>query len=193
MWLVVGLGNPGPKYALTRHNVGFMAIDILLKACGNPPIKEDFKSVISKFKWEGQEVVTLQPQTYMNLSGEAVQATAAFYKIPPQQVIVIHDEVDLPFMGFKIQQNRGAGGHNGIKSVSEKLATNDYIRIRLGVGRSPHPEMSTADFVLQKFNSDEMAKLPEMLEKCVDAIEMIITEGVAKASTTYNSKINGGA
>lgn len=186
MWLVVGLGNPGAKYALTRHNVGFMAVDFIHEACGKPPVKNDFNSVISKFKWEGQDVVTAEPLTFMNLSGEAVQALAAFYKIPPQQIIIIHDEVDLPFMGFKIQQNRGAGGHNGIKSVSEKLGTNDYVRVRLGVGRPPHPEMQTADFVLQKFSSEEMAKLPELLEKTVDAVEMIITEGVAKASTRFN-------
>jgi PTH1 family peptidyl-tRNA hydrolase len=185
-WLIVGLGNPGAKYALTRHNIGFMAVDLLHKACGNPPTKEDFKAVVSKFKWEDQEVVTCMPQTYMNLSGESVQPLAQFYKIPPQQVIVIHDEVDLPFGGFKIVQNRGAGGHNGLKSINEKLGTNDYIRIRLGVGRPPHPEMSTADYVLQKFNSEEMAKMPELLEKCADAIEMIITSGVQKASTQFN-------
>lgn len=186
-WLIVGLGNPGPKYALTRHNAGFLAIDILHKACGQPPTKEDFKAVVSKFKWEGQDVVTAQPQTFMNLSGESVQPLMQFYKVLPENLIVLHDEVDLPFATMKIQKNRGPGGHNGIKDISQRLGTNDYIRVRLGVGKSANPEISMADHVLQKFSADEMPALPGFLEKAVDAVESILSEGLAKASTKFNS------
>jgi PTH1 family peptidyl-tRNA hydrolase len=187
VWLVVGLGNPGNQYALNRHNIGFLATEVLLKACGHPPSKTEFKSFVSKFMWEGEDVITLRPQTYMNRSGEAVQEIMHFYKIPLDNLIVIHDDIDQPFAGFKIHKNRGHGGHNGIRDISEKMASPDYIRIKLGVGRPPHPKMNVADYVLQNFTSEEMAALPPLLEKTVDAIETIITEGVQIASTRFNA------
>ena len=108
-WLIAGLGNPGKEYTLTRHNVGFMAIEFLLKSCSQPPVKTEFKSSTSKFMWEGEEVMTLRPLSFMNRSGEAVQAALSFYKIPLENLIVIHDDIDQPFGGFKIQKNRGHG------------------------------------------------------------------------------------
>lgn len=186
MWLIVGLGNPGAKYALTRHNIGFMAIDVLLRSLGAPDSKSDFKGLVNKFRWEDQEVVTVKPQTYMNLSGDSVRPLMDFYKISPENLIVIHDEIDIPFQSMRLQKNRGAGGHNGIKDIHAKVGTSDYIRLKLGVGRPPHPEMAVPDYVLQRFSDEEMKALPEFLEKAVDAVEAVLREGLSKASTTYN-------
>lgn len=186
MWLVVGLGNPGPSYALTRHNAGFMVLDFFLKGLGNPPTKNDFKSVVSKFKIDGEDVLTLQPQTFMNRSGEAVRAISDFYKIPLDNLIVVYDEIDLPFGTIRLQKNRGAGGHNGIKDIIEKMGSNDFTRIRVGVGRPLGPQ-SVADYVLQKFSQDEFEKLPEILNRCGEALESIIFDGLAKASNKFNT------
>lgn len=186
MWLVAGLGNPGAKYALTRHNIGFMAVDYLLRSLEAPSGKTDFKALVNKFKWDGHEIVTAQPQTYMNLSGESVRPLMDFYKISPENLIVVHDEIDIPFGEMRIHKNKSPGGHNGIKSVSEKLGTNDYLRLRLGVGRPPHPEMAVPDYVLQKFSETEMNALPEFLNRAADALEAIIFEGASKAATKFN-------
>ena len=186
-WLIAGLGNPGKEYTLTRHNVGFMAIEFLLKSCSQPPVKTEFKSSTSKFMWEGEEVMTLRPLSFMNRSGEAVQAALSFYKIPLENLIVIHDDIDQPFGGFKVQKNRGHGGHNGIRDISEKLATADYYRIKLGVGRPPHPKMNVADYVLQSFAPEELTALPAILEKAVDAVETLLTEGFDIAATRFNT------
>lgn len=187
MWLVVGLGNPGTKYAFTRHNVGFMAVDFLHQSIGNPPIKTDFKSHIAKFKLDNEEVVTAQPQTYMNLSGEAVQAIMAFYKIDREHLIVLQDDIDQAFGQIKIQKNRGHGGHNGIRDISEKLSSSDYIRIKIGVGRPLNPNIPVADYVLQKFSDEELQTLKPLLEKSIQAIDLLIFEGLQKASTKINS------
>ena len=186
-WLIAGLGNPGKEYTLTRHNVGFMAIEFLLKSCSQPPVKTEFKSSTSKFMWEDEEVMTLRPLSFMNRSGEAVQAALSFYKIPLENLIVIHDDIDQPFGGFKVQKNRGHGGHNGIRDISEKLATADYYRIKLGVGRPPHPKMNVADYVLQSFAPEELTALPAILEKAVDAVETLLTEGFDTAATRFNT------
>ncbi len=186
-WLIAGLGNPGNEYVLTRHNVGFMAIDYLLKSCSQPPSKTEFKSFTSKFMWEDEEVMTIRPQNFMNRSGEAVQAALSFYKISLQNLIVIHDDIDQPFGGFKIQKNRGHGGHNGIRDISEKCASADYYRIKIGVGRPENPKMNVADYVLQSFSSDELAALPPLLKKTVDAVETLLTEGFEIAATRFNN------
>lgn len=186
-WLIAGLGNPGNEYTLTRHNVGFLAIEHLLKSCSQPPNKTEFKSFTSKFMWEGEEVMTIRPQTFMNRSGEAVQGALGFYKIPQGNLIVIHDDIDQPFGGFKIQKNRGHGGHNGIRDISEKLASADYYRIKIGVGRPENPKFNVADYVLQSFSDIEMKELPAMLEKTVDAVETLITEGFEIAATRFNT------
>lgn len=186
MWLVVGLGNPGPKYALTRHNIGFMQIDYFLKSVSGPSLKSDFKAHVAKFKYEDTEVVVAEPQTYMNLSGESVRAIMDFYKIPLEKLLVIHDEVDLPFGQMKLQKNRGHGGHNGIRDITEKMGSADYARLRLGVGRPAHPEMAVADFVLQKFNDEEMTAMPAFLDKAVDALDLIFAKGVQIAANSVN-------
>jgi PTH1 family peptidyl-tRNA hydrolase len=186
MWLVVGLGNPGVQYALTRHNIGFMALDLLAQGLGNPPWREEHRALTCKLKLDDTPVLFAKPMTYMNKSGESVQALLNFYKISVENLIVIHDEVDFPFAQMKIHKNRSAGGNNGIKSISEILGTQDYTRLRLGIGRPPHPEMQVADYVLQKFSAEEQSALPEFLNKAGDAVEALIFDGLSKASTKFN-------
>lgn len=186
MWLIVGLGNPGNEYKLTRHNIGFMAVDYFLQGLGHPPLKNQFKAEISQVKWRDHQLLFCKPQTFMNLSGEAVQPLMGFYKIPMDHLIVIHDEIDQPFNQMKIQKNRGHGGHNGIKSVSGLLGSPDYIRLRLGVGRPENPHIPVPDYVLGKFSKDEFEKMPDFLNRAVDAVESIILDGVQKASTKFN-------
>ncbi len=187
MWLIVGLGNPGNEYKITRHNIGFMAMDSFLHSVSAPPAKNEHKALTWKMKMDGVDVLMAQPQTYMNRSGESVQALMNFYKISPENLIVIHDEIDQPFAQIKIHKNRGNGGHNGVRDITEKLGTMDYARLRLGVGRPSHPGMNVADYVLQKFSNEEMEQLPPFFQKTFDAVESIIFDGVAKASTKFNS------
>lgn len=186
MWLIVGLGNPGSQYQLTRHNIGFMAVDFFLGDKKSSLEKKEFKSFFYKTKTQNTDLFFLKPQTFMNLSGDAVLEITQFYKIPLSNIIVIHDEIDQPFGKMKIQKNRGHGGHNGIRDISAKLGSSDYVRLRLGVGRPPHANMNVADYVLQKFNQDEFADLPNFLERSVQALESIILDGFDKAASKFN-------
>jgi PTH1 family peptidyl-tRNA hydrolase len=190
MWLVVGLGNPGTKYKLNRHNIGFLCIDFWVEALGhsNPRWKTDHQSENFTFEWEGEKICVVKPQTYMNLSGESVQSLMAFYKIPKERLIVIHDEIDQPFNAMKIHKNRGHAGHNGIRSISQLLGSNDYARLRLGVGRPIEPQMSVADYVLQNFSREELENMPAFLNRGCDALEMMIKKGVDQAATHFNGK-----
>lgn len=187
MWLIVGLGNPGGQYALTRHNIGFMAIDFLLKSTGNPPVQNQFKAEIAKFKLGEHQIITVKPQTFMNLSGESVQPLAGYYKVAPERIIVIQDDIDQAFGKMKIHQNRGHGGHNGIKSITQLLGSNNYLRLKLGVGRPENPNIPVADYVLGKFSNEEFTAMPEFLNKALDAVESILNDGHVKAANKYNS------
>lgn len=186
MWLIVGLGNPGAKYSLTRHNIGFMAIDYLHRALEAPTPKTDFKGLVNRFKWQGEEIVTLQPQTFMNLSGDSVRPVMDFFKIPLENLLVIHDEIDQPFARLKIQKNRGHGGHNGIRDITAKMGSMDYGRLRLGVGRPENPNIPVADYVLQRFSDEEFKVLPDFLNGAVDALEAILSQGFAAAANKFN-------
>lgn len=186
MWLVVGLGNPGAKYLLTRHNIGFMALDNFTAGIGNLPSREERKAVTCRFKMEDHEIILAKPQTFMNKSGESVRALLDFYKIALDHLVVLHDDIDQPFGSIKIQRNRGAGGHNGLKSLNEILGTQDYMRIKLGVGRPPHVKMDVADYVLQPFSPPEQAQLSEFLNRSGDALETLIFEGFDKAATKFS-------
>lgn len=187
MWLVVGLGNPGNQYKLTRHNVGFMAIDYLIQGYGNPAVKNQFKAEVAQIKIKDEPVILCKPQTFMNLSGESVQPLLGFYKIPQEKLIVIHDDIDQPFNNMKIHKNRGHGGHNGIRSISGLLGSADYIRLKLGVGRPENPNIPVADYVLGKFSQDEFNQMPDFLNRGCDAIESILFDGIQKASTKFNT------
>ena len=186
MWLIVGLGNPGPKYAFTRHNIGFLCVDLFSQSFGSPPWNEEFKAHICKFKIDDVPVILCKPMTFMNLSGESVQSLSHFFKIPLDKILVIQDDIDQPFGQMRLHKNRGHGGHNGIRSISEKLGTQDYTRLKLGVGRPAHPEMEVADYVLQKFSGEEQNQLTDFLNKAGDAIESVIFDGLNKASTKFN-------
>lgn len=177
MYIIVGLGNPGPRYKLTRHNVGFMVVDALADHFNIQFQESKFNALIAQTKLRlpsGEEdVLLVKPQTFMNLSGEAVQPLLAFYKIPTDKLLVIHDEVDIPFTEMRVQKNRGHGGQNGVRNIHEKIGP-DYSRIRVGVGRPTIPQMGIADHVLQNFSPDEMTKLPDVLgEVCEKALDIL--------------------
>ncbi len=185
MWLVVGLGNPGNEYKWTRHNIGFLCLDVFADK-SRSSWKQEHKAETIKGDFLGQPVILAKPQTFMNLSGESVVSLMNFYKIPKENLLVIHDEIEFPFQKMKFQKNRGHAGHNGVRSISTLLGTADYTRLKLGVGRPAHPEHSVADYVLQKFSKDEVALLGEYLNKACEAIEYYMQEGLQKASTKYN-------
>lgn len=188
MWMVVGLGNPGAEYALHRHNVGFMALDSYCASVGFPKWKNEKQALVTRLKMEDKDVLFVKPQTFMNLSGDSVQTLMHFYKIELEHVIVVHDEIDIGFGAIKIQKNRGAGGHNGLKSINEKLATQDYVRIKLGVGRPAHPGMDIASYVLQDFTNEERTHMHEFMEVAGDAVESLIFDGYDKAATKFTRK-----
>ncbi len=153
MWLIVGLGNPGAEYAATRHNIGFMAIDALAQAAAADRFTAKFQGELASTVWESEKLIFLKPQTYMNRSGKSVQAAMAFYKIPPAQVIVLHDELDLPLGKLRIKKGGGANGHNGLKDIDAMVGA-DYWRIRLGIGH-PGEAARVHGYVLSRFATEE--------------------------------------
>lgn len=185
-FLVVGLGNPGSKYANTRHNIGFMVIDTITAnlSCGKAKLKH--KSEIFEGNVKGAKVLFIKPQTFMNNSGEAVLEIANFYKIAPQNIIVISDDVSLDVGVLRIRRKGSHGGHNGLKSIINLVGSEDIPRIKVGVGKKPHPDYDLADFVLGRFSKEDTPKMQEAIKKCSDAIECIITDGVDKAMNMYN-------
>ncbi len=186
MWLIVGLGNPGSQYKFNRHNIGFMAVDSFVGPEKLKSYKSEFKAEFQKLKFKDEEIFVLKPMTYMNLSGESVQELATFYKIPLDRIVVIHDEIDQPFGKIKVQKARGHGGHNGVRDITAKMGSNDYIRLRLGVGRPSHPGFNVADYVLQNFAKEEQAGLEDLLIQSTLALETIIIDGYAKAANKFN-------
>lgn len=189
MWMVVGLGNPGAKYLMNRHNVGFMALDNFTAGVGDLPSREERKSVTCRFRLDDEEVLFVKPQTFMNKSGEAVRDLMQFYKIELPHLIVLHDEIEIPFGSLRLVKNRGAGGHNGLKSINEALGTQDYLRIRIGVGRPPHPKMDVADWVLQNFSTDEIGRLTPILNAAGDAVESLVFDGYEKSASQFNRNV----
>lgn len=187
MKIIVGLGNPGSKYLLTRHNAGFLVIDALAQRNGAPVFKQEHKALTSKLKIDGIDIILVKPQTYMNLSGESVVSLLNFYKLTPEDLLVVHDEVDLPFGTLKFQEKRGHGGHNGIRSIHSLLGTNEYSRLRVGINRPPHPKMSVADYALQNFSTSEQNELPDLLSLASEGVECFISHGLKKAATQYNN------
>lgn len=197
MKLIVGLGNPGPKYQLTRHNIGFLFIDALVESTGaSRSFKSEFKAETQKLKLGSEQVIVCKPQTFMNLSGESVQPLLKFYNMSVDDLLVVHDEVDVPFAQMKFQRKRGHGGHNGIRNIHQMLGTDDYARLRMGVGRPPvfvgddgekrKAVMETHEWVLNNFSKDEMANMPDYLTKAVEGAEVWCAKGLQMASTTFN-------
>ena len=193
MHLVVGLGNPGKKYEKNRHNVGFMVVERLARAHGLPDFKEKFSAVWAKGEISAgggrHPVALLEPQTYMNLSGDSVQPAAAFLKVDPSRVIVVHDELDLAWRDVRLKVGGGHAGHNGLRSIIQRLGTPEFVRVRVGVGRPPPGwRGDVADFVLNDFDAMERAELPDVVDQAVSAIEQVVASGVAPAMNAVNTK-----
>lgn len=188
MKLIVGLGNPGMQYAATRHNIGFEAIDTIAELRGISVNKSKFKALIGEGKIGTERVVLMKPQTYMNLSGEAVSACANWYKIPLEDIIIIYDDVSLEVGQMRIRASGSAGGHNGIKSLIAHLGTEKFPRIKVGVGEKP-PGWDLADHVLGKFSEEEMKVLCPRLKDIDQAVETIVKKDLNTAMNSYNSKI----
>lgn len=191
--LVVGLGNPGERYQATRHNLGFRVIDLIAERWGRPAFRDKFKGTWAQVELPApsgrEKVFLLKPLTFMNLSGESVQPAAAFFKEPPERVLVLHDELDLPLGRLMLKQGGGAGGHNGLKSVTERLGTPGYLRLRLGIGRPPVEfRGDTADFVLQGFPPPDQPTVDRLLEGAVDAVELLVKEGLQTAMNRVNRR-----
>lgn len=177
--LIVGLGNPGPTYAGTRHNVGAMIVDVLASRL-NVPLKSHKAGAdvaTARLSIGGPAVILAKPRSYMNVSGGPTAALTRFYSVIPDQLIVAHDELDLPFGTIRVKQGGGEGGHNGLKSISSAIGTKDYLRLRFGIGRPPG-RMNPADYVLRSFASAERSELGVLLELAADAAELLITEGL---------------
>lgn len=192
MHLVVGLGNPGRKYERNRHNVGFMAVERLARSHGLSDFREKFSGLFAKGELAiggaRHPVCALEPQTFMNLSGDSVQPAAAFLKVAPAAVIVVHDELDLPWRDVRVKVGGGHAGHNGLRSILGRLGTPDFVRIRIGVGRPPPGfRGEVADYVLSDFDAMESAELPDVLGRACEAVEKVIALGAAKAMTALNA------
>lgn len=185
-WIVAFLGNPGLKYNGTRHNAGFMAADAMEKKLGVSINKMRFKALTQTVDIGGKKVLLMKPQTYMNLSGDAIVQAANFYKVPPERVIVVSDETALPIGRLRIRRGGSAGGHNGLKSVIARLGTDQFPRIRLGVGDKPHPDYDMADWVLSAFKGQDAADMELVAKKAADAVECYITEGADRAMNRFN-------
>ena len=185
-WLVVGLGNPGDKYENTRHNVGFMTADVLAERKGVPVQRLKFKALTTTLTLGGAQVLLMKPVTYMNLSGEAVGEAARFYKIPPERVLVISDDVSLPAGKLRIRRSGSAGGHNGLKNIIAHLGTDAFPRIKVGVGGKPHPDYDMADWVLGKLSGEDKKAVDAAVERAADAVERYIQDGPDKAMSLFN-------
>ena len=185
-WIVAFLGNPGLKYNGTRHNAGFMAADAMEKKLGVSINKMRFKALTQTADIGGKKVLLMKPQTYMNLSGDAIVQAANFYKVPPERIIVVSDETALPIGRLRIRRGGSAGGHNGLKSVIARLGTDQFPRIRLGVGDKPHPDYDMADWVLSAFKGQDAADMELVAKKTADAVECYITEGADRAMNKFN-------
>ena len=185
-WIVAFLGNPGIKYNGTRHNAGFMAADAMEKKLGVSINKMRFKALTQTVDISGKKVLLMKPQTYMNLSGDAIVQAANFYKVPPERVIVVSDETALPIGKLRIRRGGSAGGHNGLKSVIARLGTDQFPRIRLGVGDKPHPDYDMADWVLSAFKGQDAADMELVAKKAADAVECYITEDADRAMNKFN-------
>lgn len=185
-WLIVFLGNPGPRYEFTRHNAGFMAADAMAKEKNLSINKLRFKALTAACTIGGQSVLLMKPQTFMNLSGEAVRQAAAFYKIAPEHIIVVSDEISLPIGKLRIRTKGSAGGHNGLKNIIAQLGTEAFPRIRIGVGAPPHPDYDMADWVLGHFQGEDKKAIDAAVKRAADAVECLIGEGIDRAMSRFN-------
>jgi peptidyl-tRNA hydrolase, PTH1 family len=186
--LIVGLGNPGPRYAATRHNIGYAVVELLALRIGGRSLR--FKShrsrcEIVETRIAGAPVVLARPMSYMNESGGPMYAAARFFKIPVERIVVVHDDLDLPFGILRLKRGGGEGGHNGLRSTTAALGSNQYVRVRFGIGRPPGRQ-NPADFVLREFGSAERKELAYLIDRAADATEAVVTDGLEAAQNEYN-------
>ena len=185
-WLIAGLGNPGPQYVGNRHNVGFMAADELAARMGARLRRDRSRAQVATGRLADVPVVLAKPMTFMNLSGRPVAALRSFYKIPWDRLVVLHDELDVPFGVIRLKMGGGDNGHNGLRSLTAALGTRDYFRVRLGIGRPPG-RMDPADFVLHSFSAAEREHLPRLLARCADAAETLLRQGLQAAQNEFHA------
>ena len=189
MYLVVGLGNPGKQYEMTRHNIGFEVLDYISKEYTIKINKIKHKGLLGEGVIQGERILFLKPQTYMNLSGESVREVACFYKIPVENIIIIYDDISLPTGSVRIRKKGSAGGHNGIKSIIYQLASDDFPRIKLGVGAPRHADYDLKDYVLGHFAKEEADDIISAVKSVPDIITCIIHDGCDKAASKYNKTV----
>jgi peptidyl-tRNA hydrolase, PTH1 family len=185
-WIIAGLGNPGPEYAGTRHNAGHMVLALLAERMGARFKAHRTRNDTAEGRLAGQAVTLARPRSYMNLSGGPVAGLMAFYKLPAQRLVVIHDELDIPFGAVRLKLGGGDNGHNGLRSITSALGTRDYYRVRFGIGRPPG-RMDPAAYVLRDFAAAERKDLPFLIDRAADATEALITKGLAEAQNTYHA------
>lgn len=185
-FLVVGLGNPDTKYEMTRHNAGFMAVDKIAEELNAQVKRLKFKSLIGEAKIGDKKILLMKPSTYMNLSGQAVLEAVNFYKIPMENVIVIYDDISLEPSQIRIRRKGSDGGHNGIKNIIYLTGKDNFPRIKLGVGKKPHPDYDLAAWVLSRFTKDEFQKMTEAYDKCTDIVRDIVNGDIDRAMNKYN-------
>jgi peptidyl-tRNA hydrolase, PTH1 family len=187
-YLIIGLGNPGREYKDTRHNIGFMLIDHLAEKIGARGMKVQSKAIVISGLYEERKLILAKPQTYMNLSGHSVQGLLHFYKIPHANLLVAHDDLDIPYGTIRIRPTGGPGGQRGMANTIELLGTKDFPRLRLGIGRPPG-RMDAKDYVLQDFSKDELKLMPELLTRASDAALEFVMNGLTAAMNKYNGDI----
>jgi PTH1 family peptidyl-tRNA hydrolase len=185
--LVVGLGNPGPRYVANRHNIGFLVADELADRIGGKFKSHKAGADVLEGRLGGRRVALAKPRTYMNISGGPVAGTARFYKIAPDHVVVLHDELDLPFANIRLKLGGGENGHNGLRSITKSLGTRDYLRVRFGIGRPPG-RMDPADFVLRDFSATERRDLALDIDRCADATEALVAKGLESAQNLFHTR-----
>ena len=186
-FIIAGLGNPGPKYEMTRHNAGFLAMDLLAIEEGFDIKRLKHHALVADTQLEGKRCLVMKPQTMMNASGEAVGEAAKFYKIPPERVIIVYDDISLDVGNTRIRRKGSAGGHNGIKSIISHLQSENFPRVKIGVGKKPNPDYDLVDWVLGKFPKDKEAELKASLENTTKAIRLIVKGEIDEAMNRYNS------
>ena len=185
-WLIVGLGNPGKQYDRTRHNAGFRAMDLLAESLGCKLDKGKFQGLYCQTNYNGCKLYLLKPQTFMNLSGKSVLQLSAYFSIPPQRIIVMFDDISLEPGRLRVRADGSAGGHNGIKSIIGEVGSQDFPRVKIGVGAKPHPEQDLADWVLSNFSANEEKSLVPALKAAGEAALCIIDRGVPETANRYN-------
>lgn len=187
-FLIVGLGNPGRQYEQTRHNAGFMSLDALAEKLGVKVDRQQFHSLTARAVIDGVNVLLMKPQTLMNLSGLAVQEAAMFYKLEPEQIVVISDDINLAPARLRVRRGGSAGGQNGLKDIIKCLGSEDFARVRVGVGQKPHPDYDLAKWVLSRFSADDMKQMNEAFKNAADAAALIATGNIDRAMNLYSSK-----